>query len=139
MGKSITHSKGAVKMSDNTPSAGKTYQSGDCEGCPFFKNQRNLIRRNNDCSYYECSISEAVQYACRMKKPDQDSEELRIRLKRQDRSAFWVFLLVALPLAFLDLPVGGFLIPLIIVLAGHGFVFPLFRKIRAKKQQKTTD
>jgi hypothetical protein len=125
-------------MNPDLTSADENSEINVCAGCPFYKNQRNLIRRNNDCSYYECAISEAVEYDCRMKKPDPDSEELRIRQKRLDRSAFWVLLIAALPLAFLELPVGGFLIPLVIVLAGHGFLFPVYRKIRTKKKPKNT-
>jgi len=106
----------------------------ECVDCPFFKTQRNFIRGARDCSFFECTISEAVKYNCGIKAPDHDSYNLRIKLKKQDRIAFWLLLVISLPLAFLPMPIRGFLLPLVFVFVGHGFVLPGIRKIRAKKR-----
>jgi len=108
--------------------------TNECEGCPFFKTPRNFIRGTRDCSYYECAISETVKYDCGMRIPDLDSQNLRAKLKKQDRAIFWLFLLIALPLAFMRVYIGGFLLPLAIVLIGHGFVLPFLRKTRSRKR-----
>jgi len=105
-----------------------------CKECPFFKTQRNFLRRGKDCSYYEGAISEASKYDCGMRISDTGSLDLRAKLKNHDRRIFWLIVILALPLAFMRMYIGGFLLPLAIALIGHGFVLPGIRKIRAKKR-----